>query len=39
VYGNEHGDSFHPVLSPRIIILAQKQIMPELFTSDELRRS
>jgi SAM-dependent methyltransferase len=32
VYGNEHGDSFHPVLSPRIIILAQKQVMPELFT-------
>jgi SAM-dependent methyltransferase len=31
VYGNEHGDSFHPTVSPRIIILAQKQETLSLF--------
>lgn len=31
VYGNEHGDSFHPTESPRIILLAQKQAAPSLF--------
>jgi SAM-dependent methyltransferase len=32
VYGNEHGDSFHPVTSPRITLLAQKQAAPALFS-------
>lgn len=31
VYGSEHGDSFHPLESPRIIVLAQKPQEPELF--------
>jgi SAM-dependent methyltransferase len=31
VYGSDQGDSFQPTVSPRIIILAQKQDMPELF--------
>jgi hypothetical protein len=29
VYGNEHGDSFQPTVSPRIIILAEKPVRPE----------
>jgi SAM-dependent methyltransferase len=31
VYGSEHGDSFRPLESPRIVLVAQKPEEPELF--------